>query len=97
MSGPAKSRIWMQILADITGKVVKTTENEDAAPLGDAMLAGVACGHYKSYKEAADKNVRIKDIYYPNPELREIYDTLYGVYRNVYDKLKDDYRKISRF
>lgn len=95
--GPAKSRIWMQILADITGKIVKTTENEDAAPLGDAMLAAVACGHYKSYREAADKNVRIKDIYYPDPGLRETYDTLFEVYRNVYDKLKDDYRKIARF
>jgi xylulokinase len=25
--GPAKDRLWMQILADITGKTVKTTEN----------------------------------------------------------------------
>jgi xylulokinase len=80
--GPAKSRLWMEILADITGKIVKTTENEDAAPLGDAMLAGVACGLYADYKQAADKNVKIKNTYYPNPQSRNTYERLFTVYLN---------------
>lgn len=95
--GPAKSRLWMQILADITGKTVKTTETEDAAPLGDAMLAAVACGLYSGYKEAAEANAKIKDVYQPNQDNRKIYDRLFEVYLNSYRKLRDDYHNIADF
>jgi xylulokinase len=95
--GPAKSHLWMEILADICGKTVKTTENEDAAPLGDAMLAGVACGFYTDFKEAASRNVKIKNSYQPNPQNRKIYDRLFEVYLNSYKKMKDDYHRISDF
>jgi xylulokinase len=95
--GPAKSRLWMQILADISGKTVKTTENEDAAPLGDAMLAAVACGLYPGYKQAAEANAKVKDIYRPNLNNRKIYDRLFEVYLNSYRKLRDDYHSIADF
>jgi xylulokinase len=95
--GPAKSQLWMQILADITGKVVRTTENEDAAPLGDAMLAGVACGLFKDFKQAAERNVKIRDSYHPNLQNKKIYDRLFEVYLHSYKNMRDDYHRISDF
>jgi xylulokinase len=95
--GPSKSHIWMEILADVTGKTVKITENEDAAPLGNAMLAGVACGYYVDYNEATARNVKIRNSYKPNPQNTKIYDRLFEVYLNSYRKMKDDYHRISDF
>lgn len=95
--GPSKSKLWMQILSDVTGKIVKTTDNEDAAPLGDAMLAGVACGIFKNFKEAAIKNVVMKDTYTPNTNNKGVYKTLFKLYKDTYLKLKDNFKEISKF
>jgi len=95
--GPAKSALWMQILSDVLGKVVKVTENEDAAPVGDAMLAGVASGVYASFEEAAEENVHIKTVYYPNPENKKVYDELYEVYVEIYKGLKPQFAKLAKY
>lgn len=49
--GGARSPLWNQIKADVCKLPLATVENEEAALLGDAILAGVATGIYKSIDE----------------------------------------------
>ncbi|MBO7288842.1 MAG: hypothetical protein J6V03_02470 [Clostridia bacterium] len=52
MGGGAKSSLWNQIKADMTGKTLTTLKNKETACLGSAILAGVGCGYFKSVEEA---------------------------------------------
>jgi ribulokinase len=44
VGGAARSLVWPQICADVTGYPVRIVKSETEAPLGDALLAGLATG-----------------------------------------------------
>ena len=52
MGGGAKSPVWCQMKADITGKRLVTLKNKETACLGSAILAGVGTGVFTSVEEA---------------------------------------------
>jgi sugar (pentulose or hexulose) kinase len=86
LGGGARSRIWKQIEADITGRPVVTTTNEEAATLGAAILAGKAVGLYSSIKEAVGQMVQVKDRFEPNLANRGVYDETYHTYVELYNQ-----------
>ena len=81
--GQAKSPVWNQMKADITGKSMLIPEVEDAELMGCACLASVALGRYPDIVEAAESLVRIKQHFRPRPEFYEIYDRKYKRYRRA--------------
>lgn len=86
--GGAKSPIWNQMKADILNKkTITTTNDQDAACLGAAIIAGKAIGLYKNVKDASEKVIKIKNEYLPNPENRKVYDNLYRKYTKLYESL----------
>lgn len=86
--GGAKSPIWNQMKADVLNKkIVTTTNDQDAACLGAAIIAGKAIGIYKSVKDASEKVVKIQNEYLPNPKNRVTYDNLYKKYIMLYESL----------
>jgi xylulokinase len=87
LGGGARSRVWKQIEADITGRPVLTTENEEAATLGAAVLAGKAVGLYASVEEAVGQMVQIKARFEPTVENLPVYEEAFKTYVNLYDAL----------
>ncbi len=87
LGGGARSDIWNQIKADITGKTILRTENEEAACLGAAILAGKAVGMYKNINEASSSMVKIKKVFKPQRENANIYKETYEKYTRLYDDL----------
>lgn len=87
LGGGARSRPWKQMEADIVGRPVLTTTNEEAATLGAAILAGKAVGLYASVEEAAEQMIQIKERFEPDPANRGVYDDTYGTYGKLYDAL----------
>jgi xylulokinase len=87
LGGGARSDIWNQIKADITGKTILRTENEEAACLGAAILAGKAAGIYDNVKDASKNMVKIKKVFKPKKENIEIYKYTYKKYVKLYDDL----------
>jgi xylulokinase len=87
LGGGARSRIWKQIEADIIGRPVLTTTNEEAATLGAAILAGKAVGLYSNIEEAAEQMIRIKDRFEPNLKNKAVYDDAFATYVKLYDAL----------
>jgi xylulokinase len=88
LGGGAKSALWCQIKADLTGLPVVTMRNtEDAACLGAAVLAGAATGVWESAAEALSRIVQTDRRFQPDPGRREEYERLYATYRLLYDSL----------
>ena len=68
--GGAKSAIWCQMQADITGLTVSIPKEKEAACLGAAMICGVTDGRFASFEQAAKSCVEMQMQYQPNPTER---------------------------
>jgi len=68
--GGAKSPIWCQLQADITGLPVSIPKEKEAACLGAAMIAAVHGGKYADYNAAVADCVEMTMSYQPNPSDR---------------------------
>ncbi len=88
LGGAAKSHLWNQIKADVTGKPLVTLDSPEAACLGAAILAGNAIGLFDSLEDACNKTVSIKERFNPNPKNEEIYERNYAIYLKLYENLK---------
>jgi len=82
--GAAKSPLWSQIVADVTGKPVRTPAVKESTALGAAILAGVGVGLYGSVDEAVQRTVRWDRVFRPNPSLKPVYDGLYETWNRLY-------------
>src|SRR5438132_8973803 len=65
--GPAKSQLWMQTHADVSGVPISLTKVADAGVLGSAILAAVGAGPYPSIQEAASHMVHPARWIEPDP------------------------------
>ncbi len=65
--GGAKSPIWCQLQADITGLDVLIPKEKEAACLGAAIIAAVKGGRYDSFEQAAADKVTFVKRYTPAP------------------------------
>ena len=81
--GGAKSPIWCQLYADITGLPVRIPAEKEAACLGAAMIAAVADGKYESFAAATEALVSFSTEYTPNPS--EHYARKYRRFCKLYD------------
>jgi xylulokinase len=88
LGGGARSKVWNQIIADLTKRPVLTTlHDEDAACLGAAILSGKAAGLFKNLEEAVTDMVATKERFVPNLKSFQTYDNLYSRYVKLYDSL----------
>ena len=65
--GGAKSPIWCQLHADITGIPVRIPAEKEAACLGAAIIAAVSHGAFTSYAHASEACIRFSHCYEPHP------------------------------
>ena len=68
--GGAKSPIWCQMQADITGLPVSIPKEKEAACLGAALIAAVSDERFASYEEAVHTCVELLYSYEPHPSDR---------------------------
>jgi xylulokinase len=84
MSGGAKSRLWNQIKADVTGLQITVPEITETTALGAAFVALVGIGVYDTLSEASNHIVRIRERIDPEPAAQSAYDLAYERYRQTY-------------
>lgn len=65
--GGAKSPLWCQMQADVTGIPVEIPAQKEAACLGAAIIGAVASGAFASYAAAASAVVRMERRFLPSP------------------------------
>lgn len=80
--GGAKSPVWCQYQADITGLPVYIPGEKEAACLGAAMIAGVSDGCFASFEKATSACVKMEKHYTPNPSehLQKKYNRFCALY-----------------
>lgn len=86
LGGASKSRLWLQIKADILNLPVTVTECEEATSLGAAILAAVGCGDFASHEEAVGKMVKTAYKVYPTEKAEE-YEPCFRMYQKLNELL----------
>ncbi len=81
VGGGAKSKIWLEIKAAVTGCRILQLEEDEAGITGAAMMASVAIGLFPSLKEAGEAFVKVKAIIEPDRGLQAEYALLYIEYK----------------
>lgn len=82
VGGGAKSRIWPQIIADITNLNILVPENkdEDFATKGAAIIAGYGAGVFSSLEEGYSKLKANFEVVKPEPENVEFYENKFNLF-----------------
>ena len=75
--GGASSALWSQIKADVYGIPISTLQHEEAGILGAAMLAGLGVKAYASEADAANRLVRTRERFIPDPQAAARYNQQY--------------------
>ena len=58
--GCARSALWDQVIADVTGHTIVTMRASETETLGTAILAGVGTGVYASFAEARERTLALE-------------------------------------
>jgi xylulokinase len=80
VDGGARSPLWRQIIADVTGLAMNYIPDAMGAPLGDAILAGLGTGVITTYRVIEDW-LGEKVMTEPNPRHASIYNAYYDLYK----------------
>jgi len=95
IGGGARSDLWMQIFADVTGHTVEAVEDsQEAGAVGCALAVAVALNVYRDYRELK-KVVRVRRTFTPQQENRRVYDELFRAFRGSYRGLSGIYGRIN--
>ncbi|HPP13322.1 MAG TPA: FGGY-family carbohydrate kinase, partial [bacterium] len=86
--GGASSDAWLQIHADIFGFPFTRPRVTEAGLAGCAMLAGLACGLYGSFSEAAALFIQEEKTFYPDARRHRIYQEKYEIFQKIYSAVK---------
>ncbi len=86
VGGGARSDLWLQIKADITGRTVQPVLSAEPTAAGAAILAGVAAGTFADAADGVARTVRLAArAYQPDPLNRDVYAERYAQYLALYD------------
>jgi L-ribulokinase len=76
-----KSKMVMQILADVLNRPIRVGASDQACALGAGMFAATVAGLYPTVEAAQEKMFPGFDLHFtPNPETAKAYDKLYQNY-----------------
>jgi xylulokinase len=82
--GPARSRFWNGVKADVTGFPVAVPVVLETAVLGAAILGAVGIGEHRDLRAAIGAMTRIESRIDPNRAVAPIYDRVFEAYKALY-------------
>jgi xylulokinase len=88
--GGIRSSLWRQILADVLGVELVTVNTTEGAAYGAALLAAVGAGAFDSVPAACQQVIQVTGST-PVTEMSLQYESLYGIYRELYPALRKSF------
>lgn len=88
--GPTKSRFWNEITANVTNLPLLVPDVDEAAPLGDAILAATGAGIYDQPTDPIGDLINIVETIEPDPDTHQMYEDFFGLWRRVYFNLLEE-------
>jgi xylulokinase len=82
--GPARSDVWNQIKADVTGFPVEVPRVRETAAVGAAIVAAVGVGAHADLPSAIGAMTAIDRRYEPRPNAAATYDRVFEAYVALY-------------
>jgi xylulokinase len=92
VGGGARSDLWNQIFADVTGRAVRVPRQTDAASLGAMLLAAQAVGETVDAEAAARAANPVERYFTPDPAAASTYERAYARYNDLYEALRPVFR-----
>jgi len=95
IGGGATSDVWCQIFADVLDRNIR--QNKDpiqANARGAAFMASVGLGYLKW--DEIQNCCEVANVFTPNPENREVYDTLFKEFTNIYKIMKKTHKRLNK-
>ena len=89
-NGGASSRLWKQVVADVTGLVLEPVVDHPGSALGAAFAAGIGARQFGAWDEI-DRFVQIGDEVAPDPATRAVHDERHAIYRGLYEPLRPSF------
>ncbi|RFZ94528.1 gluconokinase [Mucilaginibacter conchicola] len=80
------SPVWVQMLADITGKRLIVLQSDDASALGAIYLAVEALGI--DINAIIGKDTEKQTVIEPDAKTHQMYQQMFGIYRGLYDSVR---------
>jgi xylulokinase len=96
VGGGARSALWRQIKADVTGLPVSITDTVETTALGAGILALAGAGLAGSLSEAIDLATHVIEHRDPDPAAHAIYEEYYHLYRDTYFALLPVFERAAR-
>ncbi|MBN1642195.1 MAG: FGGY-family carbohydrate kinase [Anaerolineae bacterium] len=93
--GGAVSVLWRQIISDVFDVPIVLVKRRTGAPYGDAILAGVATGVLPGFSVAREWAEYVEPMA-PDPAAHARYMDFFGLYKRVYEHVKDDFVELAR-
>ena len=87
VGGGARSALWRQIKADVTGLPVSITDTAETTALGAGILALVGSGLINSISEAVSLTTHVTETRTPDSKNHALYEEYYQLYRATYFSL----------
>lgn len=95
VGGGARSDVICQMLADITGRRIKSVDNpQNVGSVGAAAVMAVGMGIIPS-PESVQEFIPVTRTYEPNAKKHAQYDHYYAVFRDLYPANRRIYKKLS--
>ncbi len=86
--GGAKSKLWMQMKADILNVPITSLGSSEAGTTGCVMLTMIAAGIYQDIAEAAKRMILDLEVYTPRKNQHLAYMKCYKRYKKLYKAVR---------
>lgn len=98
IGGGARSRLMRQIVADVTGRLVRVSSTLEASCLGAGMLAASGAGWYPTPVAAAQAmQGTVTLTVEPDPGRVAAYAELLAIYRELYPALRATFARLAAY
>lgn len=88
IGGGTSNRLWLGIIADVTGKTIRLPAETEASALGAGIAAAVGAGWHDGFGRAAAAMTGLKAAIRPDQKNRDAYKRLLEKYKRIYPGLK---------
>jgi xylulokinase len=95
VGGGARSALWRQIKADVTGLPITLLNTIETTALGAGLLALAGAGYFESLDQAAEAAISVVEQRDPDPQTSEIYTDYYQLYREAYFSLTQVFERAA--
>lgn len=89
-----RSKLWVQIMADVFGRVISVPGEPEGSAFGAAVLGMYALGILSDIKDVGNY-MTIKEHYYPIAANHQRYQQLFAIYERIFFNLQKEFDEIA--